>query len=80
MDKHTTFKTINVMLSKKHSVRLPLSDESIALICKYESEQMYQIMLSLYEAKNASDEFVKKSIASINKETKKPIGFDMQKE
>ena len=80
MDKQTTFKTINVMLSKMHNVRLLLSDESIALICKCDSEQMYQIMLSIYEARNTSDDFVKKSIACVNRETRKPIGFDIQKE
>ena len=80
MDKHTTFTTINSMLSKKHNVRLRLDDKTIALICKCESEQIYQVMLSLYEAKNTSDDFVKESIVRVSRETRKPIGFDMQKE
>ena len=80
MDKYTTFKIINGMLSKKHNFSLPFSDEARALICKCDSDQMYQIMLLLYATKSTCDEVVKKSIACFNKETKKTIGFGMQKE
>lgn len=80
MDKHTTFKTINSLLSKKHNIRLPLSDEALTLIYKCDPEQMYQIMLSLYEAKDSGDDLVKKSVSSIQREARKPIGFGMQKE
>ena len=80
MDKHTTFNTINSMLGKKHKFTLPFSEEARALICKYDSDQMYQIMLSLYGTKDTSEDFVKKSIANTNKETKRTIGFGCQKD
>ena len=80
MDKYTTFNTINSMLGKKYNFSLPLSDEARALICEHNSEQMYQIILSIYMAKDTGDEFVKKSIACVNKENKKIIGFGNQKD
>jgi len=77
MDKYTTFNTINSMLGKKHKFNLPFSEETRSLICKCDSEQMHQIMFELYTTKNTSEEFVKKSIASVNKETKRTIGFGL---
>ena len=75
MDKCTTFNTINSMLGKKHNFTLPFSEEARALICKFDPEQMHQVMFESYTARNTSEEFVKKNIASIKGETTRTIGF-----
>ena len=79
MDRYDAFKIIDYMLGKKHNFTITLSEESISLICRHDSEIMYKIMLSLYATKNTGEEFVKESIASVSKETKRIIGFDIQK-
>jgi hypothetical protein len=79
MDRYTKFKLINDMLSQKHNYSLPFSEEARMLICRHDSDIMYKIMLSLYATKSAGEEFVKDSIASVSKETKRVIGFDIQR-
>jgi len=75
MDKHTKFNTINSMLSKKHKFTLQFSDVTRVLICECDPEQMHQVMFESYTARNASEEFVDKSIASIKREATRTIGF-----
>ena len=75
MDKYTRLNTISSMLSKKHKFTLPLCEATIALICECDSEQMHHVMSEVYTARNANEDFVKKSIASIKKETTRSIGF-----
>ena len=80
MDKITTFDTINSILGKKHKFTLPFSEETRTLICKYDSERMHQIMFVLYVAQNTDEEFVKKSIAGVEDEKKRIIGFSICKD
>ena len=75
MDKHMVFKTINSMLGEKYKYVLPFSKEARALICKCDSEQMYKIMTALYTVKKSDEEIVRHSIACINRESDKIIGF-----
>ena len=83
MDKHYVFKTINSMLSRKHKFTLSFGEEARALICKCDSEQMYKILFSLYATKRTDEEFVKyakKRITAAEKETKRVIGFELQRD
>ena len=75
MDKHIIFKTINLMLSEKYKYVLPFCEEARALICKFDSEKMYKLMSAFYTVQKSDEEFVKKSIASVKKETDRTIGF-----
>jgi hypothetical protein len=63
------------MLGKKYNFTLPFSEEARALIFKFDPEQMHQIMFESYTARNTSEDFVKRSIASIKGETTRTIGF-----
>lgn len=76
MDKYTRLNTISSMLSKKYKFTLPLCEAATALICECDSEQMHQIMSELYTARNANEDFVKKSIASVKGKLAKSIGFN----
>jgi len=80
MEKYTTFNTINSILGKKHNFTLPFSDEARTLICKFDSEQMHQIMVELYRVRNTNEEFVQKSIAHVKRETTRTIGFGISKD
>jgi len=80
MDKRYIFDTINGMLSKKHRSSLSLSEETRALICNCDSEQIYKILFSLYAAFRTDEEFVRQCIAGITKETKRVIGFGLQRD
>ena len=75
MDKYTRFNTIVSMLAKKYGYRLTLSEAGRALICECDPEQIHQIAAELYKARDASEEFVKKSIANIKRQTARTIGF-----
>jgi hypothetical protein len=79
MDRYTKFKLINDMLSQKHNYTFPFNEEARMLICRHDSEIMYKIMFSLYVTKNVGEEFVRESIAGVSKETKRTIGFDIQR-
>jgi len=68
------------MLGKKYKLALPFSEAAKELICKYDSEQMYRVMFVLYAARNTSDEFVKKSIEFVIRETTRTIGFGISKD
>ena len=76
MDKYTRFNTIVSMLAKKHGYRLTLSEKERALICECDPEQMHQIVSELYKARDTSEEFVKKSIVNIKRQTPRSIGFN----
>ena len=75
MDKYTRLNTINSMLGKKHKFTLQLSDATRALICECDPEQMHQVMFEVYTARNTSEDFVKKNIASIKGQSARTIGF-----
>ena len=83
MDKYYVFKTINGILSRKHKFTLSFGEEARRLICECDSEQMYKILFSLYATKRTDAEFVKyagKRIASANNDTKRVIGFELQRD
>ena len=80
MDKRYIFDTINSILGKKHKATLSFSEETRALIYRYDSEQIYKILFSLYATKNTDEDFVRESIANITKETKRVIGFELQRD
>ena len=80
MDKYTKINTIISMLGKKHKGTLQLCEATKALICECNTEQMHHIISELYAAQDISEEFVKKSIAGIKKETARVIGFGISRD
>ena len=59
---------------------LQLCEATKALICECNTEQMHHIISELYAAQDISEEFVKKSIAGIKKETARVIGFGISRD
>lgn len=76
MDSYTRLNTISDMFSKKHKFTLQYSDETRNLICnECDPSQMHQVVGALYMTRNASEDFVKKSIASVKGQSRRTIGF-----
>ena len=80
MDKYTRLNAINNMMGKKHKFTLQFNETTKALICECDTEQMHHVISELYAARDTSEEFVKKSIAGVNKETVRVIGFGISRD
>ena len=75
MDKYTVFNTINSIMKDKYNYTLLFSDEVKTLICKYDCEKMHKIISILYANRKSDEEYVKKNIASVEKESNRTMGF-----